>query len=137
MSEWPYDPSALPGSMLPYSPGVSSASVWYKAQLISIPPTIRSIRSSLDSGVPVLTGLGLTSSFFVPDSGRIPYDEIDTAEVCRHAVVVVGYDSNQDSVLVRNSWGESWGIQGHAWVQDVHLASMVIETGTLDGGTNK
>jgi hypothetical protein len=50
---------------------------------------------------------------------------IETASACGntldHAVVVVGYGSDSDSGLdyfiVRNSWGESWGVDGFVYLQ--------------------
>lgn len=32
-----------------------------------------------------------------------------------HAVTVVGYDSN-GNVMVKNSWGKQWGVNGYGWI---------------------
>lgn len=71
------------------------------------------------------------------------YENLDSDEVARtgvlglpskgekvtggHAVVAVGYDLAAKTYLVRNSWGPSWGQQGHftmpfAYVDDPNLA---------------
>jgi C1A family cysteine protease len=37
----------------------------------------------------------------------------------RHAVLVVGYRVREDDsteLLVRNSWGASWGFEGYSWI---------------------
>jgi len=34
-----------------------------------------------------------------------------------HAVVVVGWDDEREALLIRNSYGSSWGINGYAWVK--------------------
>lgn len=31
-----------------------------------------------------------------------------------HAVTIVGYDDKLKTILIRNSWGASWGNQGYA-----------------------
>ena len=33
-----------------------------------------------------------------------------------HAVIAVGYDQTNRRFLVRNSWGEDWGIRGNFWM---------------------
>ena len=33
-----------------------------------------------------------------------------------HAVAIVGYDDSRRILLLRNSWGEQWGDQGHCWM---------------------
>jgi len=30
-----------------------------------------------------------------------------------HAVLAVGYDDDQQRFIVRNSWGDTWGIKGY------------------------
>jgi C1A family cysteine protease len=30
-----------------------------------------------------------------------------------HAVMAVGYDDSQNWFIVRNSWGEGWGLKGY------------------------
>ena len=54
-------------------------------------------------------------------------DHIDGDEVFpapRHAVVAVGYGEAPQGrvVLVRNSWGLSWGLEGYGWVTEQFLA---------------
>jgi len=33
-----------------------------------------------------------------------------------HAVLAVGYDDERKALLVRNSWGSQWGIEGYFWL---------------------
>jgi C1A family cysteine protease len=39
-----------------------------------------------------------------------------------HAIVAAGYDDNkiigpdQGALLIRNSWGDGWGLAGYAWM---------------------
>ena len=48
--------------------------------------------------------------------------------VALHAVVAVGYgdDANDRFVLVRNSWGDSWALAGHAWLARTYVESQML-----------
>lgn len=87
----------------------------------------------LNEGRPVLLLLTLSHSFFGPVAGvvRAANDEKPDLSL-RHAVVAVGHGSvdGVPAILVRNSWGESWGEAGHAWLSmnfiDARLFGMAI-----------
>lgn len=48
-----------------------------------------------------------------------------------HAMVAVGVGShkvtNESYLLLRNSWGTKWGVDGHAWVPRSHLDLHLID----------
>ncbi len=75
----------------------------------------------------------ITRSFFAPDprSHMVPEDG---STVGLHAVVVVGKaDLNgAPSFLIRNSWGEAWGIQGHAWLAASYVDARATHVIGLD-----
>ena len=33
-----------------------------------------------------------------------------------HAVMAVGYEKSSKMMLVRNSWGKDWGLEGYFWL---------------------
>lgn len=76
----------------------------------------------LDKHNPVILHLALSDSFYTPDPEGVvtpaPGERPDPNR--RHAVVAVGHGlvNGVQSVLVRNSWGASWGIEGHAWLTE-------------------
>lgn len=40
-----------------------------------------------------------------------------------HAVLAVGYDAAGQKLLIRNSWGTTWGMRGCAWLPFSHVAT--------------
>lgn len=49
----------------------------------------------------------------------------------RHAVVAVGLARNRlkvDYIKIRNSWGRSWGHEGHAWLSLPYLKQQIVTT---------
>lgn len=88
------------------------------------------VMTSLGSERPLVLVIGVTAPFFTPDSGGIVrhVDGGPSTSVANHAVVAVGHGTFQDepAVLVRNSWGRGWGLDGHAWLTSRYLRSCLL-----------
>lgn len=97
--------------------------------------TVQEIVDHLDTGVPVIVLMTLSDAFFTATRGIVvdptPAEPIDPA--LAHAVVAVGYGTAQGKrlVLVRNSWGTSWGDDGHAWLSESYLAPRIFALAVL------
>lgn len=93
------------------------------------------ILATLDSGKPVLLLTTLSRSFYAPANGCVvdPGNDEAPDPALRHAVVAVGHGtiSGQTAILVRNSWGTSWGENGHAWLTEKFLTPRLFATATL------
>lgn len=135
---WPYLAS-LPADLTNYTPPATVSEVFGRdggRQNIGFDRII----GALDCGKPVITLMKLTMTFFQsPGQGVIDYvDGDDVFPVPRHAVIAVGHGStgSTDVVLVRNSWGPSWGQDGYAWVTrafvEKNLFDMAILTEEAD-----
>jgi len=63
----------------------------------------------------VTTGVYVGSSF-VNYTGGV-FSENSQNNMPNHAVVIIGWDDSRQAWLIRNSWGEDWGDNGHMWLK--------------------
>lgn len=85
-----------------------------RATLTEIEPSVTSIESLLAAGQAVVLGISLWEQFFTDHGGELQTPSSDQLIPGGHAVVAVGFDADEGWLLIRNSWGESWGEDGHA-----------------------
>ncbi|WP_256223016.1 C1 family peptidase [Pseudomonas sp. SHC52] len=87
-----------------------------------IPPDLALVKTWLGAGKPVGVLLSLTKSFMTPIDGKVAFET--GVFPGRHAVTVVGYgidQSGHEHYLICNSWGSTWGVNGHAWLPDSYI----------------
>jgi hypothetical protein len=69
-------------------------------------------------------------ALMVPKNGVIDFDPLVLPDQY-HAVIGVGVgrssDTGEGHVLLRNSWSESWGLAGHAWMPTALLDILLVE----------
>ncbi|TYP80218.1 papain like protease [Maritimibacter alkaliphilus HTCC2654] len=123
-SGWPYIPR-LPTDLRHYHPPSSVGSLFGRESQKTSHEVDR-VCDALDSNVPAIVLSVLTRSFFNPPSDGV-IDQITGDEVFptpRHAVIAVGYGkaATKRVILVRNSWGPTWGLSGYAWLTEDFLA---------------
>ena len=86
------------------------------------------ISAIIAAGTPVVLGLQLSAAFIAPS---IPGFVIPAAGdgFGGHAVLVVGLGHSgggETLFLIRNSWGDVWGDNGHAWLAADYLKTKFI-----------
>ena len=96
---------------------------------------LSSILAALDRDTPVLMLTMLSRSFFQPRGDGVvdPANDDLPEPAQRHAVVAVGHGTvdGTPAILIRNSWGPGWGLEGHAWLTERFLAPRLFATANL------
>jgi Papain family cysteine protease len=117
---WPYL-DTLPADLATWTPP-STATPAHRHDSEPTLPRVGAIIAQLNAGQPVVITLLLGMRFYTPIAGLVIAGAND-ANTDWHAVVAVahGRQDTEDFILVRNSWGAGWGIEGHAWISASYL----------------
>jgi hypothetical protein len=119
--EWPY--SKLPIiDIESWKPPAPARQLFFRDHG-SCSETVQHVIDELNGGSPVLITMTLSDAFFRPTADGIIQSDEPTDPKRRHAVVAVGHGErgSNDFVLIRNSWGEAWGLKGYAWISVAYL----------------
>jgi C1A family cysteine protease len=114
------------------TPNCYSEALKYKAvQYQRLVQNLNQMKGCLADGYPIVFGFTVYESFEsaqVATTGTVPMPAPGEQVLGGHCVVAVGYDDAQQRFIVRNSWGEKWGMQGYctmpyAYLIDTSLSS--------------
>jgi len=76
----------------------------------------------------------LSSTFSKPIDGIVAFDTEFRSGL--HAVLAVGIGTHkltrETHILIRNSWGENWGSNGHAWLSIQYLEKYLFDSFTME-----
>lgn len=96
-----------------------------------IPQDLQSLKTCLASGYPFVFGFSVYESFEsdeVEKTGIMSMPKSNEQLEGGHAVLAIGFDDTTQTILVRNSWSDSWGLKGnflmsYAFISDPELAA--------------
>jgi hypothetical protein len=114
--EWPYMKAPIT-DIKSWKPPARARQLFFRDHA-TCTVTVQNVIDQLNAGCPVLLTMTLSDAFFHPSADGIIDRNEPPDPKRRHAVVAVGHgESGSDRlVLIRNSWGEAWGLNGHAWI---------------------
>lgn len=103
---------------------------------------LRLLKCRLAEGFPFMFAFLIHESFetiHVAKTGVMPMPKRRERRRGWHAVMAVGYEDRGKRVLVRNSWGWSWGIKGYFWMPYEFITNPAITADfwTIRGVTGK
>jgi C1A family cysteine protease len=81
--------------------------------------TLNQMKQTLATGYPFVYGFSVYESFeseAVSKTGIVPMPADTEHLIGGHAVMAVGYDYSKQQMIVRNSWGTSWGDKGYFYM---------------------
>ena len=131
-SGWPYL-DALPVDLATWVPPETAAPVFKR----DAATTVASLFAALDAGQPVVVVVMVSVAFCTAPAG-IVYPATSDTDVDWHAILAVGHGQigGRPFVLVRNSWGQSWGNGGYGWVDLDYLSPRVNSLIILPSGSS-
>jgi hypothetical protein len=80
-------------------------------------PNSAAMKEALCAYGPLVVGMRVTPLFSRYIGGVFQQHTEKSEAKVNHAVVLFGWDDGNEAWLVRNSWGEDWGIEGDAMVR--------------------
>lgn len=118
-SIWPYDTSKVfvRPRLSAYRDGYANKIGSYYSIDSAGSQRVDDVKEALRAQHPVVFGMYVDNDyirFYGP--GTVPMPRKTRTGGGGHAQLIVGYDDNNASWLVRNSWGTAWGDAGYAWV---------------------
>lgn len=122
---WPYDINqfATKPSSYAYSLALAVKAINYR----SIDNTNKQlVVNALLQGFPVVFGMTVYESFEsnqVAQTGIIPMPSLSESAIGGHCMSIVGYRKEDDSFIVRNSWGLDWGQGGYCRIPANYICS--------------
>ena len=124
---WPYLMEA-PNNLVDWQPPQIDGILFKRNSKIMQCAVIEILRK-LVSGLPVILTICLSEAFFSNwDDNGILDSSYAPDQTMRHAVVAVGFMSrnNENFILIRNSWGVEWCINGYGWVSEHYLTLALL-----------
>lgn len=119
-TDWPYSKTPIINGMS-WNPPAAVRDLFYRDHGNS-GGAVNGIIDQLNAGSPVLITMTLSDAFYIPSSEGL-IDANEPVANINHALVAAGHGSDgpKGLILVRNSWGEGWGLKGYAWVSVDYL----------------
>ncbi len=142
-TDWPYDINKF--TEKPPASAFQDAAKDRASSYHRVARVLNQFKGCLASGYPFVLGFTVYDSFEsaqVAHTGQLNMPQPGEKVVGGHAVVAVGYDDAHQRFIIRNSWGDTWGMKGYFTMPYQYLmeANLSDDFWTIrlveDGGAN-
>ena len=111
---WPYEIERFRDkpAKTAYTEGKKHQAILY----MRVNQTLGQMKGCLAEGFPFIFGFTVYESFEsakVAKTGEMPMPRAGEKVLGGHAVLAVGYEEEKQRFIVRNSWGDGWGMDGY------------------------
>jgi C1A family cysteine protease len=111
---WPYDIKKF--ATKPGTACYTSATKHLATSYQRVPRILNQMKGCLADGYPFVFGFTVYESFeseAVAKTGKLNMPKKNESVVGGHAIMAVGYDDKAKRLIIRNSWGDGWGLKGY------------------------
>ncbi len=131
-ADWKYL-AAIPTDLALWMPPTKIGSVYRRASSV-LPGGFDEAWAKVEAGTPVLIVMTISDAFYMPDGDGVVNSAEASDPARRHAVIALasGEHAGVKCLLARNSWGETWGLQGHAWLAEPYLTPRISQMVTMN-----
>jgi len=129
---WPYEGERdeTDGNWTPPPPALDEAAM-RRASMSAINTDPVVLRGALEAGHAVILGLDLWEEFLAAPHGAVGVPTKKDLLGEGHAVTLVGF-SPDESFLIRNSWGPTWGEDGLASIKEAAIGIAALGAWTIE-----
>ena len=123
---WPYQ-TALPADEMKWKPPADIGTLYRRSSKRGTPAFNR-VWDAVELNQPSVIVMTVSTAFYVPSSDGVVDSNEPENPTLRHAVVAVATGKRAEAklLLVRNSWANSWGLAGHAWLSETYAAPRIL-----------
>jgi C1A family cysteine protease len=121
---WPYVDDGTTFERRPPQSCYQDATRHRVSSYARLPRSLQQIRACLAEGRPFVFGFSVYESMMsnaVAADGQVPMPGSQEQLLGGHAVMAAGYDDAHHVLIVRNSWGASWGLGGYCLMPYAYL----------------